>query len=205
MQYVELKQKLKKFIVFTTKDIKQVDADFQANNLMRWMEKGYIKQLRRNYYMFSDIDINESVLFEVANRIYSPSYISLEAALSYYGLIPETVFAITSVSTRKTNRFSNDLGKFSYKTLSKDLFWGYNIVNDGLVQFAIAEPEKLLLDYLYLNSHLDSDADFHEIRFNFREFEQIYNVETLEKYTNTFDNKTLRKRVIKFMDVHKNA
>src|SRR5579864_6761878 len=102
MRYLDLKNQLNDFIVFSLKDIRKLDSSFYNRRLSEWRRKGYIKMVRRGYYIFSDLKLSEDVLFLIANRIYSPSYVSLESALSYYGLIPEGVLSITSVSTRKT-------------------------------------------------------------------------------------------------------
>jgi len=92
-------------------------------------KKGYIKKIIKGYYIFSDSELNDNVLFEIANRIYVPSYISYEMALSYYNLIPESVYDITSVSTRRTYNFNTLIASFSYRTIKPCLFFGYNIVN----------------------------------------------------------------------------
>jgi predicted transcriptional regulator of viral defense system len=82
MRYLELKESLKDFTVFSLADIRQTDSFFHRRRLNEWQEKGYIKKLIRGFYIFSDLELNENVLFEIANRIYAPSYISLEIALS---------------------------------------------------------------------------------------------------------------------------
>lgn len=89
MQYIELKEALKGFTVFSLMDIKKVDSSFFRARLNEWQDKGYIKKVIKGYYIFSDIELSENVLFDIANRIYSPSYVSFEMALSYYHLIPE--------------------------------------------------------------------------------------------------------------------
>ncbi|MCB9790286.1 hypothetical protein H6762_04900 [Candidatus Nomurabacteria bacterium] len=201
MKYVDLKTKLKEIIVFSLNDIRQLDSSFYRSRLIEWSDKGYIIRLRRDKYMFSDTDTSESILFHIANRIYSPSYISLETALSYYGLIPETVYSITSVTTRKTNEFENKLGKFIYRTLNSNLFWGYDIVQN----FQIAEVEKCILDYLYLNPNIENESDFVELRFNGEDFLKKYSKEKFNKYLKIFNNKALNTRVNKFMKFLKNA
>jgi predicted transcriptional regulator of viral defense system len=106
MQYLEFQNVLKDFTVFSLADIRQVEPGFHRRRLNEWQEKGYIKKVVKGHYVFSGQELDERGLFEIANRIYAPSYVSFEMALSYYGLIPESVFAITSASTRKTSRFS---------------------------------------------------------------------------------------------------
>ena len=81
-------------------------------NLVRWQEKGYILKLRNRWYAFNDAESSENMEWLAANLIYSPSYISLHTALSWYNLIPEMIATTTSVTTRKTNKFSTPLGIF---------------------------------------------------------------------------------------------
>jgi len=101
MNFLEFKEKLKDFVVFNLNDIRKVDNRFDLRRLNEWQKKGYIKMVRRGHYAFSSLEINESVLLLVANKIYTPSYVSLEMALSYYTLIPEAVYGITSATSRK--------------------------------------------------------------------------------------------------------
>ena len=89
MQYLDLKTQLKDFLVFSIKDIEKVDLSFHKQRLSEWQKKSYVKKIRQGFYIFADLEINEKTLFTIANRIYEPSYISLEMALSIYGLIPK--------------------------------------------------------------------------------------------------------------------
>jgi predicted transcriptional regulator of viral defense system len=205
MKYIDFKKQLEDLKIFTLDDIRLLAPRFSRNRLVEWMNKEYIVRLRKNYYTFADIEINDHFLYEIANRIYYPSYISLETALSYYNLIPETVYSFTSLSTRKTGKFTNIYGTFIYKTISKDLFWGYNILEKENSKFLIASPEKALLDYLYFNKNINNENDFFELRFNFQEFKDIYSEELLNKYLLSFQNHTLEKRVNNFLDYYHNA
>ncbi len=87
--------------------------------------------------------------FAVANRLYFPSYISLESALSYYNLIPETVYAVTSVTSKATREFEVVNRLFDYRKIKKEAFTGYipKLINGEMVY--IATPEKAVADYLY--------------------------------------------------------
>lgn len=205
MQFVDFKENLKEFAVFSLNDIRKIEADFDLRRLSEWQAKGYIKMIRSGYYIFSDLELNESVLFLIANKIYSPSYISFEMAFSYYGLIPEAVYGITSATSQKTNRFRTDLGEFIYCRLKPDLMFGYTLIQYQNHHFKIAEIEKALIDYFYINSHLKSENDFFEIRFNFEEFRLKANKEKLNKYLEDFDNKSLAQRVNKFLKYIKYA
>lgn len=99
----------------------------------------------------------------IANRLYSPSYVSFEYALSRYGIIPESVYAVTSATTRVTREFIVNKRSFSYSRIKKQAYRGYKTERAGGMNFFIAEPEKALADYLYfvdlkrkaLNERLD--------------------------------------------------
>lgn len=205
MHFVDFKENLKNFAIFSLNDIRKIEVDFDLRRLNEWQAKGYIKMIRSGYYIFSDLGLNESVLFLIANKIYSPSYISFEMAFSYYGLIPEAVYGITSATSQKTNRFKTDLGEFIYCRLKPDLMFGYILVRYQDHYFKIAEIEKALIDYLYINHHLKSENDFAEIRFNSEEFKLKANKKKLNKYLEVFDNKSLVKRVNMFLNYIKYA
>ena len=200
MNFLEFKKKLNGYIVFNLRDIRKIEANFDLRRLNEWQKKDYIKMIRREYYIFSDLKINEAVLFLIANRIYSPSYISLEMAFSYYNLIPEAVYGVTSVTSNKTNNFKTDLGVFGYRRLKPELMFGYKLVEYKNQSFRIAEIEKALLDYFYLNTHLKTENDFIEMRFNSEEFKVLANIDKLNKYLKAFNNKALEKRIKRFLN-----
>lgn len=200
MQYIELKEALKDFTVFSLTDIKKVDSGFHRRRLNEWQSKGYIKKVIKGYYVFSDLELDENALFEIANRIYSPSYISFEMAFSYYRLIPESVYRITSASTRRTYRFKTQIAEFSYKTIKPQLLFGYNLVKYDNKYFKIASIEKAILDYFYINSDVKKESDFASLRINKEMlFEQI-NEEKLYKFLEKFAQKTLIKRIRSFWE-----
>jgi len=88
----------------------------------------------------------------IANRLYAPSYISFEYALSRYGIIPESVYTITSVTTRITREFIVNNKSFTYSHIKKQAYRGYRTEKIGGMTVLIAEPEKALVDYLYFVS-----------------------------------------------------
>lgn len=199
MQFVDFKENLKRFIVFNLNDIRKIEAGFDLRRLNEWQAKGYIKMIRSGYYIFSDLELNESALFLIANKIYLPSYISFEMAFSHYGLIPEAVYGITSATSQKTNRFKTDLGEFIYRRLKPELIFGYILIEHQNHYFKMAEIEKALLDYFYINAHLKSENDFFEMRFNPDEFKRKADKEKIYKYLEAFGNKSLAKRINKFL------
>lgn len=88
----------------------------------------------------------------IANRLYAPSYISFEYALSHYGIIPESAYTITSVTTRITREFVVNNKSFTYSHIKKSAYRGYRTEKIGDMTVLMAEPEKALVDYLYFVS-----------------------------------------------------
>lgn len=144
------KIKEKKLLIFTAADIRTLfglSAVATIALFHRYKKQGFISQIKRGLYAFPDA-LPPDVY--VANKLYSPSYISLEFALSYHGVIPETVYEITSVTTKSTRRFET-LGKiFSYRKIKKVAYTGYDIQKQQGVSFYIAAAEKAFVDANYL-------------------------------------------------------
>ncbi len=201
MKYIQLKEALKDFTVFSLSDIKLIDPHFHRRRLNEWQEKGYIKKIAKGRYIFSDLIIDENVLFEIANRLYRPSYVSLESALSYYQTIPEAVYGITSISTRRTYSFTTPLGKFQYRTLKPSLFFGYQLVRYNDKTFKIADIEKAVLDYFYLHPKLTSINDIVALRFSEEILRQRLNRKKMQNYLQEFGQNTMTKRVNVFLDL----
>ena len=194
MRYMELRESLKDFTVFSLSDIRVVDGSFHRRRLNEWQEKGYIRKVIKGYYTFSDLELNESVLFEIGNRIYAPSYISLQMALSYYHLIPESVYGITSVTTRKTYRFKTEVAEFTYRTVKPALFFGFELVRYDNRVFKIAAIEKAILDYLYLMPHLRTDEDFRSLRLDRDMFFEQVSEERMNEFLVLFASNALTRR-----------
>jgi len=200
MTYTDLREKLRDYFIFSLADIRKIEADFHRRRLNEWQDKGYIKKIRRGFYIFSDLALSEPSLFLIANKLYSPSYISFEMAFSYYGLIPESVYGITSATTKKTVNFKSPIGEFIYRTIKPSLMFGYKLENFQNQNYKIAEIEKAVLDYLYINPQIQSDADFFELRFNSQEFLAKADMEKFNQYLKVFKNKSLEKRAEGFLN-----
>jgi predicted transcriptional regulator of viral defense system len=205
MNFIEFKEKFKDFTVFSLNDIRNSEGNFRRRSLNEWQDKGYIKKVIDKYYVFSDLELNENVLFEIANRIYSPSYVSMEMALSYYHLIPESVYTITSITTKKTNSFDTKIGNFDYRTVKPEFYFGFIIEDYDDKHYKIASIEKSILDYLYLNPGVREKEDFKSLRINYDEFRSSIDPEKIYSYTSGFRQKALKKRVDAFMEYMKNA
>lgn len=194
MTYLEFKDVLQEFPVLSIREIEKHFPDFDNRRLVEWQEKGYIQKLRNRYYRFTDCRVNEDYLFYCANTIYGPSYVSLESALSIYGFIPEGVFQITSCTTIKTNTFETPIGVFAYRNLKEDLFFGYHLQQWNGYHYAIAEPEKAIIDYLYLNK-IKSSEEFESLRWNITAISNRLSMEKLEAYVNHIGSKALQTQI----------
>ena len=138
--------------VFTPYDFERVFA-ISDHKAKYFLEKeattGLLLRLKKGLYSLkTDIPSEE----EIANRLYRPSYISFEYALSYYHLIPESVYEITSATTKPTRRFDVSGKTFSYLTIKKQAYTGYTVIKKMDTSFVIAEPEKAVVDYCYFVS-----------------------------------------------------
>jgi predicted transcriptional regulator of viral defense system len=121
--------------------------------LTRWTRAGYLTPLRRGLHTVAGpFRKRPHSAPELANAIYSPSYLSLEWALSQYGLIPEAVPVFTSVTTRVTRTFANQLGRFEYRHIQQAFFTGFSRRELLGAEIYMAHPEKAILDFLYFSS-----------------------------------------------------
>lgn len=195
MNYTEFRNKMKPFPNFSIREIEKHFPDFDSRRLVEWQEKGFIQKLRNRYYFFSDQEINEPFLYYTANQLYHPSYVSLESALSLYGFIPEGVFQITSCTTLKTNSFTTPVGNFSYRHLKSSLFFGYHLEEWNDHRYALADPEKTLIDYLYLHNEINEIADIEALRWNAAEIENRISMKTLHNYEAYINSPALSRRL----------
>jgi len=178
-------------MVFSRQDIRLRELNVFDYQLSLWQKQGYIKKIKNGLYLFAE---NESSVSpeELAAKIYSPSYISLERALAFYGLIPEIVYGITSVTPKTTRRFKNEFALFIYRHIKPALFFGYKEIKSGMASYLIAEPEKALLDYLYLNQIKDS-VTWDELRLNNKTLNSLIKPRVLQKYLSIINKKWLTK------------
>jgi len=195
MNFIHFKNSLRDFPVFSIADIRAAHGGFDRRRLSEWQKKKYIKKIVKGYYLFSDIDMNEGMLLAIANKIYKPSYISFETAMSHYRLIPESIYMITSASTKRTSLFETPMARFSYRTIKPALFFGYSLLSSSI---KMAFMEKAILDYFYINPALRTEDDFASLRINREEMMSRLNKERLADYMQRFNQKRLSKRMKHF-------
>ena len=151
MSIVELQQQLKTTIfshdalsVILSKQVSNVNA-----KISYMVKEGSLIRLRKGLYTFGHAYQTSSIdIISLANLLYAPSYLSFEYALSYYGLIPERVYEVTSASLNAKKVFETPLGRFSYRPIPLEVYalgvdWLYDEVNGGKL---IATLEKALCD-----------------------------------------------------------
>jgi predicted transcriptional regulator of viral defense system len=201
MQFREFEYRIRDLPAFNLNDARKLDPDFHRQQLNYWLNHGYIKSLAGGYYILADRAIDESFLFMAANKIYEPSYVSLESALAYYQVIPESVLGVTSISSRKTKQFESIWGVFSYRSVKPQYMIGYRVMNSSPgKKFKIASLEKAILDYLYLNSDIRSWEDFDGLRWNKLQLSSLLDQTTFTRYVRIFEKKSLQNRVNQFME-----
>ena len=175
MKYLELQQAIDQSL-FTILDVKKKFPKEKElslrTQLSRFVQKGLLVKIKRGLYCFIPSSIDE---FELANKLYQPSYVSLETALNYYGVIPDISQGITSVSLTTTKKISNKFGVFYYAKIKPTLFWGWLKVklvgSDGF--FLMAQKEKALLDFFYLRRvKYKGDLRLNLDNFNFRRYQK---------------------------------
>lgn len=170
MEFAELIKIVGQEPVFETGLLLAGDANPRdiRRQLSRWKQGGKIYQLRRGLYCLAPpYQKIKPHPFLAANRILPASYVSLQSALAYYGMIPEHVPVTTSVTTDRPADWETPLGIFDFRHVRVDLFAGYRLVDLTQQQRAfIASPEKALLDLIYLTPKGDTIAYLTELRLN---------------------------------------
>lgn len=126
---------------------------------IRALEKdGQLIRLKRGLYVVSNEVSGKPVnACLCANHIYGPSYVSQQWALRWYGLIPERVYTMTSVTTKRSRMFENSLGRFTYEQVKPDYFSiGIDSVEEEGVSFLMASREKALCDFILHDRYVPS-------------------------------------------------
>lgn len=148
------------------------------NKIKQLVDRGDVIRVKRGLYVAGDLYRNDEVSQELlANLLYGPSYISMDYALSFYGLIPERVYEVTSMTTKLLKDYVTPFGRYTYIKSTKCLYpIGITLVqNNDDSRFMIATKEKALCDKLvytknsqitsikrlreYLNEDLRLDVD----------------------------------------------
>lgn len=181
-------------IPITASALESLFPDIVAKNQkIRLLEKkGELIRLKRGLYVGSPKITGKVLSTElIANHLYAPSYISMSSALCYYGLIPEAVYTVQSMTLKHWRTFDIPVGRFDYITISRSAFSiGLTSVRKEGYAFIIATPEKALCDLIANSSGVnlryltDVRAYLEEdIRFNMDELKSL-NINVFKEYIN---------------------
>lgn len=185
---VQRELKNRGLFVFTPKEFERIfNAPKTAVRqfIHTYTKKQVFTKLRNGLYALEGERPN---LYFAANKIYRPSYVSLETALSYYNIIPETVYSITSVTPKPTRAFGAFGIDFSYTRIKQKAFQGYTAKQEGNTTVFFAEPEKALADYLYFVS-------LGKKTLNDRLSASAFDLKKLRQYAGLFDRRGLMRLV----------
>ncbi len=153
MEFSELLEKAQSLPIIDTKLLSHTGVNPLSLRVQisRWVKSGKLIQLKRELYLlaepFRKVATPE---FYIANAMKSPSYISLEKALEFHGLIPEAVSVFTSITTKRPEILKTPAGIYDYRHIQPSLFWGYVSLVIGNQTVFMATAEKALLDFFYL-------------------------------------------------------
>lgn len=196
MKYQDFKQKIKSLPLFSTSMLSSLvkNHDVLKVQLSMWKKKGLISALRKGLYVLGHEERKfEPSPFYLANQIFIPSYVSLESALAYYDLIPEFVAATTSITVRKTCKFKNEFGLFTYQHVFPEGYTGFEIIHESHnIKVLMALPEKAVVDFLYLNLSkfsISDDLTFTQ-SYRFQNCEKL-NKRKIRNYAKLFRSKKL--------------
>ena len=206
MNFFEFRNKMFDLACFNIDQVYAWQPDFDRNNLSRWTKKGLLVRLRQGYFTFPEYKDKRDYAYYFANRIYRPSYVSLHTALAFYGMIPETVVQITSVTSLKTASFKNEFGEYVYKSVNENLMFGYNLKSmEGGRTLQFAMPEKALLDLLYLYPEYNTKQDLIDLRLDEDFLHDDFNINRLLEYKTKFKSKTVERRIKLFLSAYQLA
>lgn len=126
---------------------------YPKNKISDMKRSGELIRLKRDLYVYSKSAVSKEL---IANHLYGISYISLETALAYYGMIPERVYAVRSMTTKRAKTFATPLGSFEYKTVSTDYFsiGLQQEVIENQYAFLISTPTKAICDMIVSTPNL---------------------------------------------------
>lgn len=153
MKWNEVEEKLKTqgLVIFSSQEFLRATG-FSPSSvkqiLIRYVQRGLILQLKQKRGLYC-LKSRPPHPWRLANRLLQPSYISLETALAHYGIIPESVYQITSVTPRITRSFEALGLTFLFHKIKREAYAGYRPLEIEGETILIGEPEKAMADYLY--------------------------------------------------------
>ncbi len=170
-----------------------------SENVNRWIRNGILIQFKKGFYVtsiyYERIQDKKSYLEFIANKLRIPSYLSLEYVLQKYSILSESVFAVTSITSKSGRSYKNDMGYFIYRNVKEDLFTGFKILDKNGFLIKEATKSKALFDWLYLKLLRSREIDLkvlESFRLNmdiftkkdFKEFKSYCEITKIKKFNN---------------------
>jgi predicted transcriptional regulator of viral defense system len=203
MNQIKKLSKISNLSYFDTNTLSLIYPELSKNslysNIKRWIKKGQLIQIKKGMYVTKEYVLNvqdkSSYKEFLANKIKYPSYLSTEYVLQKYSILSDAVYAYTSVTLKSKNTYTNELGRYIYRSITRKLFIGYEIKEVGGYEIKEATQAKALFDYLYLKLYrirnitedvlLDLRLNLEELdERDMKEFEEYCKLTGIEKYTN---------------------
>lgn len=165
---------------------------FPRNKINKLLKNGELLRVKKGIYVRTAGEPYS--LNCLANMIYGPSYVSQQYALTYYGLIPERVHVVTSMTTGRSKHFYTPVGEFIYEPLERTRYHaGVSCVAlDSNRNFLIATPEKALVDLIYKIKIINSENKLrnyllHDLRLTIGKAGYKFSIPRLKKIANVFN------------------
>lgn len=134
--------------------------------LNRLVANGVLVRLRRGVYQ---VMFQSPALARIANTLVYPSYLSFESVLSRYGILSQTPYGLTFATPKRSQHLILGDTPVQFHQLKADLFWGYALLNEVYV----GEPEKALLDQIYLTIRGLADLPWAELDLSYLDRERL--------------------------------
>jgi len=198
MKYREFVEKTRELSYLKIPTIEALSGERRTlkNQLVLWQRQGRVHRLKNGVYALNDHDRRAPLSpLMISNILYAPSYISLETALSFFGLIPERVVAVTAVSPKKTAIFENFYGTFDYRSLRKGSFFGFESVEDQGLPVLMATPEKAILDKIYFDPVFRPEDGYFLENLRLQNFESL-RLQRLLDYSRRFGSKKVKEGAV---------
>ena len=203
----EFLDRVKPMGIFSIGELELLYPGLDKRRLYEWQLKNYIIKLRNGWYCLPEFLRENYSSWIIANRVHEPSYLSLESALSFHGIIPEGVYMTTSLTTNRTIRLSMAGSSYSYSSIRNDLFFGYELIETAYHhrKIRMAEPVKALIDFFYLHPEYNTEQEILQLRLNGPALSEVILVEKLRLYLSRYQNLKLEKRISTMLNIYDHA
>ncbi len=193
----------------TSKQVASLYSSVKAPNqkIGLLLRDGRLHRLKKGLFVVSEKDSEKLLSLElIANHLCAPSYVSLQSALRYYGLIPEHTTILQSMTIKPAQAFENDLGHFIYHHISRESFGiGVRLMTAEGVSWTMATPEKALCDLIAttpgINLRYQKDVRIYleeDLRFDLDALEK-FDVQILSAYAKVGKKSQSIHTLIKFL------